>query len=420
MSHGADSPPPSRHRATRFTCAGRRSGPSVPRVTRLTRASRILATTASASALALGLLAAPAPAAPSVPAAPAADEAAPGPTAYAGDGPYGVGQRSMRLPSGALVEVWYPTRPADVAGQPEGTYDVVDWLPPVLEGFLPDGAAVTHPSGGVRRAPIARRGFPLVVFSHGFAGFRQQSSFLTSAIASWGYVVAAPDHRSRTMTTVLGGTPGTTTDVQDLRDTITLVGSKSRTRKNWLHKRVDMTRVAAVGHSAGGRAVENLAVADPRVDTWVGMAGAATGALDEGATAVPTQPGVLLVGGADQIVTRERMEAAYAAMSAPKRWVELGGAGHLAFSDLCEVGEGEAGLLSVADLLGVPIPANLIRLASDGCIDPELASVDAWPAIRHVVVAQLRAVLGPDQATPAAFDGLVEAWPGVVTDSRSE
>lgn len=391
-------------------------------MTRLTRAARALATTTAASALALGLLAAPTSAsadpAPAPAPAPATD-GAPGPTSYAENGPYGVGQRMMRLPSGAPVEVWYPTRPADVAGQPEGTYDIVDWLPPFLKGMLPAGATVTHPSGGVRRAPIAKRGFPLVVFSHGFAGFRQQSTFLTAALASWGYVVAAPDHRSRTMTTVLGGKAGTTTDVQDLRDTITLIGTKSRTRKNWLHKRVDMTRVAAVGHSAGGRAVENLAVVDPRVDTWVGMAGAATGALDQGATEVPSQPGLLLVGGADQIVTADRMEQAYVAMSAPKRLVELGGAGHLAFSDLCEVGDGDAGLLSVADLLGFPIPANLVRLASDGCIDPELASVDAWPAVRHVVVAQLRSVLGPDQATTAAFDGLVEAWPGVVTDSRS-
>ncbi|MBC2961145.1 alpha/beta hydrolase family protein [Nocardioides deserti] len=387
-------------------------------MTRLTRATRVLATTASAAALALGVLSGPAPAAPAGPAPATADEAAPSPTAYAEDGPYGVGQRSMRLRSGALVEVWYPTRPADVAGRPEGTYDIVEYLPPNLLGLVPAGATVTHPSGGVRRAPIARRGFPLVVFSHGFAGFRQQSTFLTAALASWGYVVAAPDHRSRTMTTVLGGKAGTTTDVQDLRDTITLLGTTSRTKKSWLHKRVDMTRVGAVGHSAGGRAVENLAVADARVDTWVGMAGAATGALDEGATEVPAQPGVLLVGGADEIVPQERMEQAYVAMSAPKRIVVLGGAGHLAFSDLCEVGDGDAGLLSVAELLGVPIPANLVRLASDGCIDPELASVDAWPAVRHVVVAQLRSVLGPDQTAPA-LDGLVEAWPGVVTDSRS-
>src|SRR5690606_2985986 len=98
----------------------------------------------------------------------AADETAPSPAAYAGDGPYGVGQRSMRLPTGALVEVWYPTRPADVAGKPEGTYDVVEYLPAFLKGLLPAGATVTHPSGGVRRAPIAKRGFPLVVFSHGF------------------------------------------------------------------------------------------------------------------------------------------------------------------------------------------------------------------------------------------------------------
>jgi predicted dienelactone hydrolase len=164
--------------------------------------------------------------------------------------------------------------------------------------------------------------------------------------------------------------------------------------------------------------VENLAVVDQRVDAFVGMAGASVGALDDGATEVPDKPGLLIAGTADTIVPLDRMEQAYADLQAPKRLVLLGGAGHLAFSDLCEVGASDGGLIALADLLGVPIPDALVPLATDGCIDPVLPATVAWPAIRHVVVAFVRNALGIDP-TEAALTGLVEAYPGIVSDSRS-
>ena len=49
-------------------------------------------------------------------------------------------------------------------------------------------------TGGIRGLTVAQGRFPLVVFSHGYGGLRTQSSFLTAHLASWGFVVAAPDH----------------------------------------------------------------------------------------------------------------------------------------------------------------------------------------------------------------------------------
>ena len=210
----------------------------------------------AAALLVAGLAALGLPASGVVTPAAAGRAAEPGPTSYAQRGPYAVGERTMKLPSGARVEVWYPARKAAVAGHPVDTYDVVDWLPDLLAQLVPDGASVSHPSGGVRGVPVARGRFPLVVFSHGFAGFRHQSTFLTSALASWGFVVAAPDHPSRNLTKVLGGPAGTTTDIEDLRATITLIGKRAERRRSWLHDRVDLRRIGAVGNSAGGRAVE--------------------------------------------------------------------------------------------------------------------------------------------------------------------
>lgn len=341
-----------------------------------------------------------------------------GPTSFAEAGPYAVGERTLRLPSGAAVEVWYPATTKSVKGKPEATYDVVDWLPPVLASMVPAGAGVTYPSGGVRGVPVRSGRYPLVLFSHGYAGFRDQSSFLTSALASWGFVVAAPDHHSRDLTKVLGGPAGTTTDVEDLQATITLVKKAAAKKKGWLHRHVDLTRIGAVGHSAGGRAIEELAATDKRVDTFVGLAGASAGALDEAAVA-PDKPGLLMAGSIDGIVSIDRMEAAYAAMRAPKRLVVVENAGHLVFSDLCEVGASDGGLLAIGDLLGVTIPDALRPLATDGCVEPALEPTAAWPAIRQVTVAWLRHVFRIDRSA-AGLGGLTGAYPGVISDSRSE
>ena len=72
---------------------------------------------------------------------------------------------------GAPVEVWYPATKESVAGKPEATYDVADWLPPGLKKLIPAGYSVTYPSGGVTGVPVAPGRYPLVVFSHGYAGF---------------------------------------------------------------------------------------------------------------------------------------------------------------------------------------------------------------------------------------------------------
>src|SRR5262249_43426195 len=44
-----------------------------------------------------------------------------------------------------------------------------------------------------RDAPIRRGRFPLVLVAHGHCGLRTNYTYLTTHLASWGFVVAAPD-----------------------------------------------------------------------------------------------------------------------------------------------------------------------------------------------------------------------------------
>jgi predicted dienelactone hydrolase len=349
-------------------------------------------------------------------------------TSFTKPGPFAVGETTLTLPTdGAPVEVWYPATQASVAGKPEATYDVSTWLPPALQKLIPSGfTGSTFPSGGVRDVAVASGRFPLVLFSHGFAGFRDQSDFLTSFLATWGFVVAAPDHYSRDLTEILGGPTGATaktTDVQDLEAAVTLLAHQNAAAGGPLHGHVDTTKVGAVGHSDGGVAVEALAAVDPKVATFIGLAGATVGLPGNPRhrpdSIVPHQPGLLMSGTADTVVPTAGMVTAYDKMHAPKRLILVKGAGHLVFADICEIGAGQGGLLAIANILKVPIPDSLKPLATDGCDAPDLPVTQGWPVVRQAVIAQLRHVFGFDAST-AGLTGLVGAYPNVVSADQSK
>jgi predicted dienelactone hydrolase len=351
-----------------------------------------------------------------------------GPTSFTSPGPFGVGETTLTLPiDGAPVEVWYPATQASIVGKPIATYDVSAWLPPALRKLIPAGfTGGTYPSGGVRDVAVAPGRYPLVVFSHGYAGFRDQSTFLTAFLASWGFVVAAPDHYSRDLTQVLGGPTGATaktTDVDDLEATIALMAHQNTTAGSPFHGHVDTKKVGAVGHSAGGVAVEALAAADPKVATFIGLAGATVGlpgnATHGADSVVPHQPGLLMSGTADTVVPTAGMITAYGKMHAPKRLILVKGAGHLVFADICQIGAGQGGLLAIANALKVPIPASLKPLATDGCDSPDLPPTQGWPVTRQATIAQLRHVFGFDSST-AGLTGLVAAYPNVVSADESK
>ncbi len=94
------------------------------------------------------------------------------------------------------VELWYPAAAAergrDVAAESRDRYRVV-------AGFAKSSQRA------VRDAEAAGGKYPLILFSHGFAGHRRQSTFFTTHLASHGYLVAAVDHAGNTVVDVMSG-----------------------------------------------------------------------------------------------------------------------------------------------------------------------------------------------------------------------
>lgn len=337
-------------------------------------------------------------------------------TAFTGNGPYRAGVAFETTPAGDSVVVYYPVDADRTVGKPTYTVNLIRWFlgsptAPIPAG-LPSNLPTTLATDAYMNVPVSSHGpFPVVMFSHGFGGYPEQSSFLTDHLATWGFVVAAPDHRSRDLKSVAGGTVGTgQSDVQDLRDALTLVTTMDHDVGGLLHGKLDLTRVAALGHSAGGGAAITFA-GDRAVRTYIGLAPAA------GTPPPAGKPGMIIQGTADKVVPAGDTQRLYARLKGPKRLVLIDGAGHNAFDDVCTIGAAQGGL--VAFIHEIPLPASFRSIATDGCSSPDVVPPEPWPLIDHTVVAQLRWGLGIDPAPVGLDAGLAGAFSPVVASITS-
>jgi dienelactone hydrolase len=332
---------------------------------------------------------------------------------FAGPGPFGVGYTTLHLAGGRRVVVWYPAIPGLTQGAKQESIDVASMLSPALQAKVPAADRVLYPVKAFQDVTAADSvgGSPLVIFSHGYAGFPEQSVSITTHLASWGFVVAAPDHVERSLDGLLGtaavGVPKQT-DVQVLQATIKLVLAASN-QPGVLHGLVDPNRIVAAGHSAGAGAAYELASVDPQIKAWISYAVGFGGQLGP-APAPPKKPGMVMLGTTDGIIPPAQSVKVYQRMNSPKYLAKFAGAGHLVFSDICLIGAGKGGLVNIAKALNLPIPASLFKLGSDGCARPHPPVANAFPAINQLTVAFFRYALGIDKQpvglTTAAVAGL--------------
>lgn len=315
--------------------------------------------------------------------------------AYADQGPHEVGVVTVELAKGPSVEIWYP---AVEGSEGTETYDIREFVPEAIRALLTGDVAAGATVDARRDAELASRegGHPVVLFSHGFTGIRLQSSFLTSHLASWGFVVAAPDHPSRDLPGVLGATAsGDRQDaVDDLLTTLDLLIELDAAPTGRFAGGLDLDRVAAVGHSAGGGTVLEAAN-DPRIDGYVSMA---SGNLNAGD--FPDTPSFFLAGALDAVVDPETAtRAAFESAAEPSRLWIIEGAGHNAFDDFCTFGDG-TGVIGVAEASGLGFlldaQPQLRTLGEDGCVPPAVDVTTTFPLIHHGVTAWLRHLVGWD------------------------
>lgn len=330
------------------------------------------------------------------------------PPAYQDRGSHPVGSRTLALDDGRRVVVWYPAA-ADATSQPTETFDIASLLAPALQAEIPADLRPQYEiDAHIGAQPATDGPFPVVLFSHGFAGFPEQSADLVTHLASWGFVVVAPNHVERSLDGQLG-TAGkgvaTREDPEVLSAALDLVLGDAKTAASPLHDLLDADKVAVAGHSAGARAAYLTAGSDPRVKAFIAYSvglrrdGDDTSPLPP----VPTVPGMVMLGTEDGIIPADTSREIYDGMQAPKYKVEIADAGHLVFSDICLIGKDQGGLVALVKEAGLDLPDQLLKLASDGCEPTKLDPAKAFGAIDHFSVAFLRSSLGID-AKPVGLD----------------
>ncbi|MBM3639324.1 MAG: hypothetical protein FJW98_07825 [Actinobacteria bacterium] len=315
--------------------------------------------------------------------------------AYFDRGPYPVGITTLTLERGPKVEVWYPAVEGTVGTD---TYDVRDYTPDAIKKILTGDVPATFTIDAGRDADIAEGKHPVVLFSHGYSGIRVQSSFITSHLASWGMVIISPDHWSRDLNHVFGNNPvgDRESAVADLFDSLDLVAADSRFAES-----VDVERLIAVGHSAGGGTVARAA-RDERIDGFVSMASGALESNDQPtAEEAPQKPTFYIAGRADQVTPVETVtRPAFDAAASPSLLWVMDKVGHNGFDDFCTFGNGK-GIIGVAEAsgLGALLSAQpqFKSLGEDGCVGDVAPSTVAFPIIRHAITAWSRHILGLDK-----------------------
>ncbi len=267
------------------------------------------------------------------------------------------------------VDIWYPID-AEVAATADPA--VIDFLV----------ASLTFENTFDAPPPARVGNFPLVVFSHGSGGIRQQSWDLMEHLASHGFVVVAPDHTGNTALDGLNGTvlPGDVVAAHRPRDisfVIDQVLGFDADPTNKFAGQINERKIAVAGHSFGGFTA--LAVAggfdtyepDPRVKAIIPIAGASNGLTDEELAAIDV-PTLFLSATDDVTVALDPgTTRPWAEISSNRIYrVDLLSAGHSSFTNICDLVD----LLLDGGLPPVLLQA-LIDNAAEGCA-PELMNID--------------------------------------------
>jgi dienelactone hydrolase len=338
----------------------------------------------------------------------------PAPDTYRDPGPYAAGVTTLTLADRG-VEVWYPVDPADTEGLETSPYFIREFLSDAAQAVLADAEErlqidLNPPfaTDAYREAPASTDGpFPLVLFSHGSPAFRTQSTFLTTHLASWGFVVASIDHLEWGIQGFLGSDPDPVMDDVELRRmVVALLDTENLTEEGLLEGVVSTEQLGVTGHSAGGSASRRFGF-EPDVVTYIPLS---AGVARDGTTELPDVPSLWLTGTTDGIIEPQRTIDAFEQASAPTRLVLIENMGHLGPSDICLIGDTGGGVIGLALEAGLPVE-SLADSGTDGCGDESLPIRDGWPVINHFVTAQLRWAFGIDEEPVGMSQEVQEFFP---------
>jgi len=254
-------------------------------------------------------------------------------------GPYPVG----------VTEIVFE-RPSSTTGEPRVLRTLV-WYPAAESAR---NAPEDDIARGVRDAPLTRDDLPLpiIMFSHGSGGLTWQSTYYTTHLASYGFVVVAPPHPGNTAADCVPCTDTAAlvdaflnrpTDITFALESILKLNDDAAST---FYQALDGKRAGMSGHSFGGLVTLQLAASDGGnpFKAALAMAPAVGGAAPAPGGSV-TIPLMIMGGGEDKVcpVANDRGYLDSLNGSSPHYLVVFPRGGHLAYSDQCVEILGECG-----------------------------------------------------------------------------
>lgn len=259
-----------------------------------------------------------------------------------------------------MVSLWYPAlssqRPR--ARYMTGTESALLLHGDQVTGVRADVLSTTLTNSVADATPTGeRRTLPLVVLSPGFTKPRSTLTALAEDLASHGYVVAGIDHTYETVgtafpdgrvTTCLSRTtPGRGPDfwrkvmTGRAADVSFVLDELTAPRSTWPHAGlIDPSRIAMVGHSAGGASVLPAMVADIRIRAGINIDGSTQDLIPDSGLARP----VLFLGKQSNYTPGSSRSAStwerdWPLLTGWRRWLVVAGAVHASFTDLALLAE---------------------------------------------------------------------------------
>jgi dienelactone hydrolase len=195
---------------------------------------------------------------------------------------------------------------------------------------------------------IAAGSWPLVVYSHCHECLGVSGASVARRLATWGYIVIAPDHVDNTLWDQVDGTNvdlGSAFLEVRGQDVIGLIDAALAGAAPFadLTPNIDSGAIAVVGHSFGAVTAGYVAERDPRIVAMAALAAPVENPLIAGVTAANIMvPTMMLVAVEDNSITEfgnTMIRTNYEALGGPATKVEVADAGHWSVSDVCGVAE---------------------------------------------------------------------------------
>jgi pimeloyl-ACP methyl ester carboxylesterase len=269
-----------------------------------------------------------------------------------------------------MLQVWYPAE--NVRGFPLALWmESADLMGPALADYLELPTyfldhLIYSQSHAYANAPLSndRDVYPLLLFSHGWNGFRAQNTYQMEELASHGYVIAATDHTFGAVATIFpdGQIAVNNPNALPFDEGLSLEEFKpiaNRLISQWvddlqfildrlsqdysgiqlglLSGRLDLENVGVLGHSTGGGAAMQFCAEDPRCAAVFGMDPYMTPVSEKTIETGISQPMISIFSQswADDWSAKERgFDDFYANSTGEKIHLTLAGTAHFDFSDL--------------------------------------------------------------------------------------